>query len=311
MNKFLLTILLPFSLFSMESGNTDVSKDKGEIVEKKQTEILPNFFPGLVNDVSRSIVEYTLNRSVQENQFTDPLTDIKKLATQRSNLLVLSKSFLAEQKFIDLKVVEILKKYDKSFLNSRLLDLKSKKIKNRFVLGNLLIQAGTETKIPFIEFAKQNRKFIVEAIEQNDIRWLEFLIKNEKFPINYNMKIKGINKSFTITEQPLEVAFKLTDEYPEASLKVVKLLLENNANPFSIHLEKNPKFKNIFELYGPKKIKTIKRAHGKYLSRPAKEINDLCLKVAQENPILFSESEKAKKQAKKNPNLIAWTLKNN
>ncbi|MCL4361423.1 hypothetical protein M1446_03645 [Candidatus Dependentiae bacterium] len=286
----------------MESGNVDIQQTESQII------------PGLVDDVSIKIIEDSLQIAFDENpakttSIENSLEKIMNLLNQCANLMRTSKSFLSAQKFIDTKTIEILKQQDNKLLNQIFLQLNSEKkeIKDRLVLGSLLIQVGVNAQqTPLLDFHEKNREFVQEAIKQNDTRWLEFLLKTHNLHINYLINIRGVNRTFANYEQPLATAFKLVKNYPTGSLKVIQLLLDNGANPFSIPFDKknNPKYKNIMQLYGPKKVKTIANPLGAYRSPEAAKIKELLIEFAKANPHRVIESRKAKEIVKKNGGLI-------
>ena len=272
----LLSILLPFSLFNMESGNTAVPKDKDEVVEQKQLQIIP----GLVNDASRKIIEDALSPSQRKLPIK---TTIVAMLQHRANLLRVNKSFLSQKELIDKQTIRSLKEFDPQILNEFLLKIHKvkKSINGKLNFANFLMQVGAH-QIPF------NSKTVSEAIQKNDKRWLQFSL-NKGVDVNELFTFENSYTSKSISS--LTVALGLIKIHPKATLDIVKLLLDKGANP----LLKQPiiskgewsdlKYNLSPYSYSPKRELKLqnKKLVKEYSSPEAKEIKMLMREAVKKN----------------------------
>ena len=302
----LLSILLPISLICMESGNFDIPKEDGEVVEQKQLQIIP----GLPNDVSKQIIAETLTADAPEpskkysrNAITNffkkyALSDkskfnalekvteeensdaIVKAFNTRASLLRVSKAFLAQKELIDAQTIKTLQQIDpkwRTIFFQKLID-KRKNIKDRLIFGNLLSKSGFKIEDHYLE--EQIANTVYEAMKKDDTRWFETIL-NSGLDINYTETNKQGNTEFL-----LQTALRLHEKNPKGALKVVKLLLDKGANP-SIKIKVVNRIESVYshddiydegsilEIYGPKRLHKDK----KYSSFEAEEIKKLLYKA--------------------------------
>ncbi|MCL4361421.1 hypothetical protein M1446_03635 [Candidatus Dependentiae bacterium] len=255
MQKFFLTILL-FFLYVQ-------SMEKEEIVT---TELNQDTYMEIISNALQAM-PLGLGNQPSIPEINENISRISKILETRANLLLTYTDFYALKQFIDSKTIETLKNYDKRILNIFLIKLVNiKDIQDRATLGNLLVQSGADPSAAFQE--NQIKEFIIEALKNNDISWVEFLLNN------------NLNPNFTVTKTkyPLSMALKEINKYPKSVLILVKLLLDKGANPLiDIALKKDSKNKvikkdTIFNLYAPKKEMQIKKLKLDYSTSEAAEV---------------------------------------